>query len=99
LGQVSGQSVPVCGAFVDYSSYDPFSPKSSGLWTHITIGPKNEVRPLNYVICARSEVCRSLENKNLGCFSEGKACGVNQTQLLNLSVITLALRAQISFRN
>src|SRR5699024_10635257 len=40
LGQVSGQSVPVCGAFVEYSSYDPFSPKTSGLWTHITIGPK-----------------------------------------------------------
>src|SRR5699024_7307868 len=40
LGQVSGQSVPVCGAFVEYSSYDPFSPKTSGLWTHITHGPK-----------------------------------------------------------
>src|SRR5699024_10291654 len=44
LGQASGQSVPVCGAFVEYSSYDPFSPKTSGLWTHITIGPKKWVK-------------------------------------------------------
>src|SRR5699024_9218240 len=40
LGQVSELSVPACGAFVEYSSCNPFSPKIRGLWTHITIGPK-----------------------------------------------------------
>src|SRR5699024_886395 len=40
LGQASELSVPECGAFVEYSSYDPFSPKIRGLRTHIPIGPK-----------------------------------------------------------
>jgi len=40
LGQASERSVPVCGTFVVYSSYDLFSPKTRGLWTHITVGPK-----------------------------------------------------------
>src|SRR5699024_58704 len=45
LGQASGQSVPECGAYVEYSSYGPFSSKTRGLWTHTTNGPKNGVRP------------------------------------------------------
>src|SRR5699024_9832522 len=40
LGQVSGQFVPVYGAFVEYSLCDPFFLKTSGLWTHIKHGPK-----------------------------------------------------------
>src|SRR5699024_2433178 len=40
LGQASEQSVPACGAFSVYSSCDPFSPKTRGLRTHITNGPK-----------------------------------------------------------
>src|SRR5699024_12178768 len=56
LGQVSGQSVPVCGAFVEYSSYDPSSPKTSGLWTHITTGPKKwgQATQLCYLCSIRS---------------------------------------------
>src|SRR5699024_9039808 len=63
FGQVSERSVPACGAFVEYSSCNPCSPKIRGLWTHRTIGPKKwgqatgrKISSAAIFVCARCRV-------------------------------------------